>query len=56
MPTLNVEVIDERGPPDSRPENCYVERLYAYRTVSGRRVDMPGFVWTMDEDASLRPS
>ncbi|KAK4418190.1 protein TRANSPORT INHIBITOR RESPONSE 1 [Sesamum alatum] len=54
LPRLNVEVIDERGPPDSRPESCPVERLYVYRTVSGRRVDMPGFVWTMDEDASLR--
>ncbi|KAI3449546.1 hypothetical protein Pfo_006211 [Paulownia fortunei] len=54
MPRLNVEVIDERGPPDSRPESCPVERLYVYRTVAGRRVDMPGFVWTMDEDAALR--
>ncbi|KAL0371398.1 UNVERIFIED_CONTAM: protein TRANSPORT INHIBITOR RESPONSE 1 [Sesamum angustifolium] len=54
LPRLNVEVIDERGTPDSRPESCPVERLYVYRTISGRRVDMPGFVWTMDEDASLR--
>ncbi|KAI3460835.1 hypothetical protein Pfo_017498 [Paulownia fortunei] len=54
MPRLNVEVIDERGPPDSRPESCPVEKLYVYRTVAGRRVDMPGFVWTMDEDAALR--
>lgn len=52
MPRLNVEVIDERGPPDSRPDSCPVEKLYAYRTVGGRRVDMPGFVWTMDEDAA----
>ncbi|XP_051141670.1 protein TRANSPORT INHIBITOR RESPONSE 1 [Andrographis paniculata] len=51
MPRLNVEVIDERGPPDSRPESLPVERLYVYRTVAGQRVDMPGFVWTMDDDA-----
>ncbi|KAG8389429.1 hypothetical protein BUALT_Bualt02G0228600 [Buddleja alternifolia] len=56
MPRLNVEVIDERGPPDSRPESCPVERLYVYRTVAGRRVDMPGFVWTMDEDSTLSAS
>ncbi|PIM97407.1 hypothetical protein CDL12_30123 [Handroanthus impetiginosus] len=54
MPRLNVEVIDERDPPDSRPESCPVERLYVYRTVAGRRVDMPHFVYTMDEDAALR--
>ncbi|XP_073150315.1 protein TRANSPORT INHIBITOR RESPONSE 1-like [Henckelia pumila] len=48
MPKLNVEVIDERGPPDSRPETSPVEKLYIYRTVAGRRFDMPGFVWTMD--------
>ncbi|KAL6500384.1 GPI-anchored mannoprotein [Orobanche hederae] len=56
MPGLNVEVIDERGPPESRPESFPVERLYVYRTIAGRRIDMPGFVWTMDEDASLRSS
>ncbi|KAL6505084.1 GPI-anchored mannoprotein [Orobanche gracilis] len=54
LPGLNVEVIDERGPPESRPESFPVERLYVYRTIAGRRVDMPGFVWTMDEDAGLR--
>ncbi|XP_050237203.1 protein TRANSPORT INHIBITOR RESPONSE 1-like [Mercurialis annua] len=54
MPRLNVEVIDERGPPDSRPESCPVEKLYIYRTVAGPRIDMPGFVWTMDEDSALR--
>ncbi|KAK4558631.1 hypothetical protein RGQ29_008080 [Quercus rubra] len=53
MPMLNVEVIDERGPPDSRPESCPVEKLYIYRTVSGPRLDMPGFVWTKDEDSAL---
>ncbi|KAA8543158.1 hypothetical protein F0562_021347 [Nyssa sinensis] len=56
MPRLNVEVIDERGPPDSRPESCPVEKLYIYRTVAGPRFDMPDFVWTMDEDAALMPS
>ncbi|GFQ06115.1 protein transport inhibitor response 1 [Phtheirospermum japonicum] len=53
MPRLNVEVIDERGPPDSRPDSCPVEKLYIYRSVAGRRVDMPGFVWTMGGNAML---
>uniref|UniRef100_A0A3Q7GSL0 Transport inhibitor response 1 domain-containing protein n=1 Tax=Solanum lycopersicum TaxID=4081 RepID=A0A3Q7GSL0_SOLLC len=44
LPGLNVEVIDERGHPDTRPESCSVEKLYIYRTVSGRRFDTPGFV------------
>lgn len=52
LPRLNVEVIDERGPPDSRPESCPVERLYIYRTIAGPRHDMPGFVWTMQDDAA----
>ncbi|KAJ0110873.1 hypothetical protein Patl1_01087 [Pistacia atlantica] len=56
MPRLNVEVIDESGPPDSRPENLPVEKLYIYRTVAGPRFDMPGFVWNMDEDSALRLS
>ncbi|RDX93662.1 Protein TRANSPORT INHIBITOR RESPONSE 1 [Mucuna pruriens] len=54
MPGLNVEVIDERGSPDSRPESCPVEKLYIYRTIAGPRLDMPGFVWTMEDDSSLR--
>ncbi|KAL5135641.1 Protein TRANSPORT INHIBITOR RESPONSE 1 [Glycine soja] len=54
MPRLNVEVIDERGPPDSRPDDCPVEKLYIYRTVAGPRLDMPGFVWTMEDDSSPR--
>ncbi|KAK7396843.1 hypothetical protein VNO78_18004 [Psophocarpus tetragonolobus] len=54
MPRLNVEVIDERGPPDSRPDDCPVEKLYIYRTISGPRLDMPAFVWTMEDDSSLR--
>ncbi|CAA3033313.1 Hypothetical predicted protein, partial [Olea europaea subsp. europaea] len=53
MPNLNVEVIDERGPPDSRPESISVEKLYVYRTVAGPRADKPDFVWTMDEDGAL---
>ncbi|KHG14995.1 transport inhibitor response 1 -like protein [Gossypium arboreum] len=56
MPRLNVEVIDERGPPDSRPENCTVDKLYIYRSVAGPRFDMPPFVWTKDEDLALRLS
>lgn len=55
MPRLNVEVIDESGPPDSRPE-LPVKKLYIYRTVAGRRIDMPGFVWNMGEDSALRLS
>ncbi|KAG6647765.1 hypothetical protein I3843_07G098700 [Carya illinoinensis] len=56
MPGLNVEVIDERGPPDLRPESCPIDKLYVYRTVSGPRFDMPGFVWTMAENPALRLS
>ncbi|KAL3333885.1 hypothetical protein AABB24_030584 [Solanum stoloniferum] len=55
LPGLNVEVIDERGHPDTRPESCPVEKLYIYRTVSGRRFDTPGFVWIIDEDAASTP-
>lgn len=47
MPRLNVEVIDERGPQDSWPDDFLVERLYIYRTVAGPRFDMPGFVMTI---------
>ncbi|CAL2281082.1 unnamed protein product [Prunus armeniaca] len=54
LPRLNVEVIDERGHPESRPESCPVEKLYIYRSVAGPRFDMPGFVWTMDEDSAVR--
>ncbi|KAJ4825460.1 GPI-anchored mannoprotein [Turnera subulata] len=54
MPRLNVEVIDERGSPDSRPDSFPVEKLYIYRTVAGPRFDMPGFVWTMDDDSAMR--
>jgi transport inhibitor response 1 len=52
MPRLNVEVIDERGPPDLRPDNFPVEKLYMYRTVAGPRFDMPDFVWTMDDEVA----
>lgn len=54
MPRLNVEVIDERGPPDSRPESCPVEKLYIYRSIAGPRLDMPDFVWTMEDDSALK--
>lgn len=54
LPRLNVEVIDERGHPESRPESSPVEKLYIYRSVAGARFDMPGFVWTMNEDSALR--
>ncbi|KAK9137002.1 hypothetical protein Sjap_007596 [Stephania japonica] len=53
MPWLNVEVIDERGPPDSTSDDCHVEKLYAYRTVAGPRLDMPDFVRTMEKDSCL---
>ncbi|KAK9292364.1 hypothetical protein L1049_020331 [Liquidambar formosana] len=56
MPSLNVEVIDEREPPDSRPDELPVEKLYIYRTVAGPRLDMPGFVWTMEKNSKLRLS
>ncbi|KAI4301345.1 hypothetical protein L6164_034633 [Bauhinia variegata] len=56
MPRLNVEVIDERGPPESRPESCPVEKLYVYRSVAGTRRDMPGFVRTMKDASSVRLS
>ncbi|RZC55488.1 hypothetical protein C5167_014338 [Papaver somniferum] len=52
MRRLNVEVIDERGTPDSRPDDYPVERLYAYRTVAGPRFDSPDFVWMIDDDSS----
>lgn len=53
MPRLNVEVIDEWEPPDSRPDNCPVEKLYIYRTVAGARCDMPHFVFRTEEDSAL---
>ncbi|KAF8392539.1 hypothetical protein HHK36_022884 [Tetracentron sinense] len=56
MPRLNVEVIDEGGHPESRPDDSPVEKLYIYRTVAGPRFDMPDFVWTMDEESALRLS
>ena len=54
LPRLNVEVIDERGHPASRPESLPVEKLYIYRSIAGPRFDMPNFVWTMDENSALR--
>ncbi|XP_074368466.1 protein TRANSPORT INHIBITOR RESPONSE 1-like [Apium graveolens] len=52
LPRLNVEVIDERGTPESRPESCHIEKLYIYRTVAGRRFDTPDFIWTVDEEGN----
>jgi transport inhibitor response 1 len=54
MLRLNVEVIDESGPPDSRPDSCPVEKLYIYRSIAGPRLDMPNFVWTMGDDSSRK--
>lgn len=52
MPRLNIEVIDEVGHLDTQPESCPVDKLYIYRTVAGPRLDMPGFVQVMNEDAA----
>ncbi|XP_010241246.1 PREDICTED: protein TRANSPORT INHIBITOR RESPONSE 1-like [Nelumbo nucifera] len=54
MPSLNVEVIDERGSPESRPESLPIDKLYIYRTIAGPRCDMPSFVWNMGERSALR--
>ncbi|KVI12519.1 protein TRANSPORT INHIBITOR RESPONSE 1-like isoform X1 [Cynara cardunculus var. scolymus] len=54
MPRLNVEVIDERDCSDSKADGCLVEKLYVYRTVAGPRIDMPDFIWTMDQDRAYR--
>ncbi|XP_071719617.1 protein TRANSPORT INHIBITOR RESPONSE 1-like [Rutidosis leptorrhynchoides] len=54
MPRLNVEVIDEMGNLDSRPDNCPVEKLYVYRTVAGPRNDMPSFVRTMYQNPAYK--
>ena len=50
MPRLNVEVMNERENPDSRSDDCSVEKLYIYRSVVGPRSDSPDFVWTMNEE------
>ena len=50
MPKLNVEVMDERGHPVSRSDDCPVEKLYIYRSVVGPRSDSPDYVWTMSEE------
>ncbi|PHT97070.1 Protein TRANSPORT INHIBITOR RESPONSE 1 [Capsicum chinense] len=52
---LDVQLFNERAHPDTRPESCPLEKLYIYRTVSGRRFDTPGFVWIIAEDASSTP-
>ncbi|CAM9002643.1 unnamed protein product [Rhodiola kirilowii] len=51
MPRLNVEVINEDESSDPEPPNRFVEKLYIYRTLAGRRYDSPSFVWTMDEES-----
>lgn len=51
MPRLNVEVMDERGHPDSGPDDCTVEKLYIYRSIMGPRFDSPEFVWTISENS-----
>ncbi|KAE8685204.1 Protein TRANSPORT INHIBITOR RESPONSE 1 [Hibiscus syriacus] len=56
MRWLNVEVMDEKGAPGSRPESQPVAKLYIYRSVAGPRLDMPPFVWTMDKDSGLELS
>ncbi|KAK9230145.1 hypothetical protein WN944_023112 [Citrus x changshan-huyou] len=53
--TLNVQVIDEKGPPDSRPE-LPIKKLYIYRIVVEQRIDMPGLVWNRDKDFAMRLS
>ncbi|KAI7744241.1 hypothetical protein M8C21_000999 [Ambrosia artemisiifolia] len=50
MPRLNVEVIDEQGDLDSRPDSSPVEKLYVYRTVAGPRLDMPSFIRNMAQN------
>uniref|UniRef100_A0A7N1A7W4 F-box domain-containing protein n=1 Tax=Kalanchoe fedtschenkoi TaxID=63787 RepID=A0A7N1A7W4_KALFE len=47
MPLLNVEVINEDETIDPELPNTFVEKLYIYRTLAGRRHDSPNFVWTM---------
>ncbi|CAA7047054.1 unnamed protein product [Microthlaspi erraticum] len=53
MPRLNVEVIDEMYPPETRPESSPVERIYIYRTLAGPRLDMPEFVWTIHKNPEI---
>ncbi|CAK8572841.1 unnamed protein product [Lathyrus sativus] len=52
FPRLNVEIMEDRGTPDSWPDNSLVEKLYIYRTISGPRLDMPGYVWRMEDDSA----
>nr|GEU65065.1 hypothetical protein [Tanacetum cinerariifolium] len=54
MPMLNVEVIDEGRNLNSSMDNCLVEKLYIYRSVAGPRSDMPGYVWTVNQDPANR--
>ncbi|GKC58398.1 protein transport inhibitor response 1, partial [Tanacetum coccineum] len=54
MPMLNVEVIDEGRNLNSSMDSCLVEKLYVYRSVAGPRSDMPGYVWTVNQDLANR--
>ncbi|GJY18304.1 transport inhibitor response 1-like protein [Tanacetum coccineum] len=54
MPMLNVEVIDEGRNLNSSMDSCLVEKLYVYRSVAGPRSDMPGYVWTVNQDPANR--
>lgn len=48
MPTLNVEVINENDQMDDiLGDDQRVEKMYLYRTLVGRRIDAPDFVWTL---------
>lgn len=49
FPSLNVEVINEKAtePRESWADNCFVEKVYIYRTLSGPRADSPDYVWTV---------
>lgn len=48
MPTLNVEVINENDQMDDiLGDDQRVEKMYLYRTLVGRRIDAPDFVWSL---------
>ncbi|KAJ8773070.1 hypothetical protein K2173_028247 [Erythroxylum novogranatense] len=48
MPRLNVEIINENDQMDcSTDDGQKVEKMYLYRTLTGRRKDAPDCVWTL---------
>ncbi|KAL6011726.1 Protein AUXIN SIGNALING F-BOX 3 [Asimina triloba] len=48
MPRLNVEIINDRGLMDENPDDDQkVDKMYVYRTLDGRRKDVPDYVWTL---------